>query len=294
MISRIKSRVKRIISIYRAIVALAPLIADADYNLDSLDQRMRNVEKWIQDAGFWMSMTETRINEHDLMKNLLIPDISIVNSDSTIEIKDHFDYYNFEKVFRGSEQLIKQRQRLFLPLFQRKSNIVDLGSGRGEFLEILEENGLKGVGVDFDLQMVTRCQEKGLNVRYSDIIEYVKACPDESIDGFFSSQVIEHLSIEKLDLLIRTAYRKLKKEGIFVVETVNPYNLLSFRLFYLDPSHQKPLFPELISFICYSSGFTNVKIKYIPMDLENGIDSMSDALNKWKCGEYAIIAEKIT
>jgi 2-polyprenyl-3-methyl-5-hydroxy-6-metoxy-1,4-benzoquinol methylase len=251
-------------------------------NLDNLCQRVQEIYSEIN------TLKQT-INEID---NSLKPRISTNPAGGIIPKRDRFNYFEFEEVFRGSEDLIKQRQRQYIPYFKEKEKIVDLGSGRGEFLEVMREAGINGIGIDCNQDMIARCEAKGFVVVQNDIFQYLESVPDESIDGIFSAQVIEHLPFEKLDGLFRLAYKKLKPEGILVIETVNPYNLSAFRAFYLDPSHQKPLFPEIISYLCRSSGFNDITIKFISTDTCLSQDASPEKNAQWSCGDYAIIAKK--
>ncbi|MBP2134454.1 O-antigen chain-terminating methyltransferase [Methanomicrobium sp. W14] len=205
---------------------------------------------------------------------------------------DRFNYLDFENLFRGSEELIKQRQSWYVDYFKGKNKVLDLGSGRGEFLELLSAEGIFVTGVDNNEDMIQVCRNKGLNVIHSDIFDYLNSIPDDSLDGIFSAQVVEHLPFEKLHEFFRLAYNKLKDGGIFVVETVNPYNLSAFRFFFLDPSHQKPLFPEFVYFMCQSSGFKEILVKYISAETSSGKPCTEDNGGQWKYGDYAVIAEK--
>jgi 2-polyprenyl-3-methyl-5-hydroxy-6-metoxy-1,4-benzoquinol methylase len=251
-------------------------------NLDNLCQRLREIDGQINCLIITM-------NEID---SSLKPRISTNLTDVLIAKRDRFNYFEFEEVFRGSEDLIKQRQRQYVPYFKGKEKIVDLGSGRGEFLEVLRETGISSIGVDCDHDMVARSKAKGLVVVQNDIFQYLESVHAESIDGIFSAQVIEHLPFEKIDVLFRLAYKKLKPEGILVVETVNPHNLSAFRCFYLDPTHQRPLFPEIINYLCRSSGFKDITIKFIISDTCLSQDGSPEKHAQWSCGDYAIIAKK--
>ena len=252
-------------------------------NLDNLCQRLLEVDSQFNNLV-------RRINGID---SYLKPTISTNPAGRPIPIKKRFNYFEFEEVFRGSEELIKERQRQYLPYFKGKEKVIDLGSGRGEFLALLNEEGIQGIGVDCDQDMVLRSREKGLVIVKQDILEYLEFVPDESLDGIFSAQVIEHLPFEKLDLFFNRSFAKLKNGGILVVETVNPYNLSAFRFFYLDPTHQQPLFPELISYMCRVSGFNAIEIKYIPPDQRAQQTNVSDPDDQWACGDYAVIAKKL-
>ena len=252
-------------------------------NLDNLCQRIREVDSQIN------SLIRS-INEID---SALKPRISMNLAGMPIPKKDRFNYLEFEEVFRGSEDLIKERQRQYIPYFKGRKKVIDLGSGRGEFLVLLNEEGIQGIGVDCDQDMILRSREKGLNVIQQDILEYLEEVPDKSLDGIFSAQVVEHLPFEKLDLFFKRSYAKLENDGILIVETVNPYNFSAFRCFYMDPTHQKPLFPELISYMCRASGFDTIEVKFIPTDLHTQHTNISDPDDQWTCGDYAVIAKKI-
>lgn len=251
-------------------------------NLDNLCKRIREIDSQINN----LMQTINEINVY------LKPQVSTNLAEVLITKRDRFNYFEFEEVFRGSEDLIKQKQRRYVPYFKGKEKIVDLGSGRGEFLEVMREAGINSIGIDCNQDMITRCKVKGFVVIQNDIFQYLESVPEESIDGIFSAQVIEHLPFEKLDGLFRLAYKKLKSDGIIIVETVNPYNFSAFRGFYLDPSHQKPLFPEIISYLCRSSGFNDITTEFISPDTYPSQGGIPEKDAQWSCGDYAIIAKK--
>jgi O-antigen chain-terminating methyltransferase len=119
------------------------------------------------------------------------------------ELEPDFDYARFEERFRGDEHEIKERQRTYLQYFQDKENILDIGCGRGEFLELLRESGIKAGGVDLDLDMVLLCREKGLDVSMNDSFTHLGALPDESVGGVFAAQPIEHLHPRRVIELVK-------------------------------------------------------------------------------------------
>ena len=107
--------------------------------------------------------------------------------------KPEFDYAGFEERFRGSEEEIKERQRIYVPYFEGRNDVLDIGCGRGEFLELMRESGIQARGVDLDLDMILLCRDKGLDVSVDDAFAYLGALPDDSLGGIFAAQVIEHL-----------------------------------------------------------------------------------------------------
>jgi 2-polyprenyl-3-methyl-5-hydroxy-6-metoxy-1,4-benzoquinol methylase len=174
-----------------------------------------------------------------------------------------FDYFGFEDRFRGSETDIKGRQRIYVEFFKGLDQVLDIGCGRGEFLELLREAGINAIGVDLDLDMVLYCQEKGLEVIRQDAYTYLECLPDESLGGVFAAQVVEHLEPTRIIELVTLCQRKLQSGGVLIFETPNPMCLTVFaRSFYMDFSHIRPIHPEAMKFLFESTGFQNVQAKF--------------------------------
>jgi SAM-dependent methyltransferase len=176
-------------------------------------------------------------------------------------------YRAFEERFRGSRDLIKSRLRAYLPFLEPLKLVgdsldaVDLGCGRGEWLEFLEELGFKAVGVDLDDGMLSACHERGLSVSRGDAINFLRDLPDSSqiiVSGF---HLAEHLPFPELRHLVREALRVLQPGGLLILETPNPENVnVAGNTFHLDPTHQSPLPPGLLSFLPDYYGFARVKV----------------------------------
>lgn len=174
-----------------------------------------------------------------------------------------FDYYLFEEYFRGSREEIIKRQTQYLPYFSQASNVLDLGCGRGEFTELMWQENINVVSVDIDDDMVDYCRERGFNVKKMDLITYLQTLDDNSVEGIFLGQVIEHMKPEDMINMVKLAYRKLKPNCWLIAETPNPRSLSIFaQSFYLDLSHNKPIHPFTAQFIWESEGFREVEIKY--------------------------------
>lgn len=172
------------------------------------------------------------------------------------------DYFDFENHFRGSRDEIKQRQKQYLPYFENCKNIVDLGCGRGEFLELLKENEIPATGVDFYEEYVDYCQEAGLTAVCDDAIHYLYE-NNNLLDGIFVGQVIEHLTVNQIVDLCNLSYEKLEKDGVVIFETPNPTSLATYtHAFYLDPSHTKPVHPLTMQYFLQKAGFKQIEILY--------------------------------
>ena len=198
---------------------------------------------------------------------------------------DRFDYYGFEQKFRGPSRVIHDQLRFYLPYFLDREVILDLGCGRGEFLDVLRERGLSGIGVEIDADQAAECRDKGHNVVQGDLGDYLTRLPDESVDAIFSAQVVEHLPFNELVTLFCLAFRKLKPDGLMIAETVNPHCTAAFKFFWLDPSHIAPLYPEVVHFLAESAGFGTVEIVYPELN--------ADPQRLYhECGNYALVATK--
>jgi SAM-dependent methyltransferase len=185
------------------------------------------------------------------------------------EIKDVLEplqdwrYAGFENRFRGSADDIKKQLGAYLPYLPKPGRVLDLGCGRGEFLELLRENGIDGEGVDLNSLMVEACLDKGLRCERGDLLEKLASEADGSLAGIFSSQVIEHLPPAHLQKLVELSRRKLAPAGVLILETVNPLSVFALvQIFYLDLSHQKPIHPQALKFLLEAGGFEDVEIRY--------------------------------
>ena len=142
--------------------------------------------------------------------------------------------------------------------------MLDVGCGRGEFLELCREIGVEARGIDVDAAMVARCREAGLAAEHGDALAYLESHADGALGGIFSAQVIEHIPPEALVALVRLAYRKLRPGGVLLCETPNPACLTVFSgAFYVDLSHLKPIHPEAARFVLEAAGFRDVEIRYV-------------------------------
>jgi 2-polyprenyl-3-methyl-5-hydroxy-6-metoxy-1,4-benzoquinol methylase len=169
------------------------------------------------------------------------------------------NYFVFEERFRGAREIIAQRQTVFLPYFEGCKNVLDIGCGRGEFLETMRKNGIGARGVDLDETMVDFCRSKGLEVELEDAFDYLEKLEDASLDGVFIDQVVEHLEPAYLVRLLKLCFQKMKYGFYLIAETVNPLSFSSFANFYIDLTHIKPVHPETLRFLLESTGFREVK-----------------------------------
>ena len=182
-------------------------------------------------------------------------------------------YYRFEEKYRGSRELIKERLKVYLPfVLQCKSvhnecRILDIGCGRGEWLELMTQNGVDAKGIDLDEDMLGPCRELGLNVEKADALETLKSMSDNSLSIVSGFHIAEHLPFEILFQVVHEAKRVLKPAGFLILETPNPENLcVGACNFYMDSTHVRPLPPPLLSFLPEYEGYYRVKILRLQED----------------------------
>lgn len=174
-----------------------------------------------------------------------------------------FSSDDFEASFRGTREELLERYRGLAARLRDSSPVVDLGCGRGEFLELLVAQGVDAFGVDVDPDLVEDCKGRGLDVRHGDALSALEATADESLGGIVLIQVIEHLTPQEALDLVALSYRKLRQGGLLVIETVNPQSLYVFaHAFYVDPTHTHPVHPAYLAFVVQQAGFGGVEIDW--------------------------------
>jgi SAM-dependent methyltransferase len=173
------------------------------------------------------------------------------------------NYFAFESRMRGSVEDIRDRQRPYVPDFQNKAPVLDIGCGRGEFLVLLKEAGVEARGVDLDADMVDFCRGEGLEVEHGDALSYLESMQDGTLGGIFAAHVVEHLTTSNLSRLLELTARKLHSGGILVMETPNPITLIALSTFYADLTHVRPLHPKTLAFLAKHAGFSRVEVRFL-------------------------------
>lgn len=215
-------------------------------------------------------------------------------------MNDNF-YRAFEDRYRGSRELVKSRLQVYVPFVEplksmyQDGKAVDLGCGRGEWLEILREIGVEATGVDLDDGMLAACRDRGLQAERGDAIAYLKGLPDASVAVVSGFHIAEHVAFSDLQTLVQEALRALKPAGVLILETPNPENIVVGTAgFYTDPTHQRPIPPRLLSFLPEHYGFARTKILRLqePSGLAQAAAvNLMDVLGGVS-PDYAVVAQK--
>ena len=174
-----------------------------------------------------------------------------------------YKYVGFEDHFRGSQHDIRERLSAYLPLFEGASDVLDVGCGRGEFLELLRDRGISARGVDVNEEMAAVSRDRGVDAVAGDALGYLLALPDGALGGLFAAQVVEHLEPDYLVRFLETAYHKLRPGSKIVLETINPACWYAFFSSYIrDITHVRPLHPDTLQYLVGASGFQKVAIRF--------------------------------
>jgi SAM-dependent methyltransferase len=224
--------------------------------------------------------------------------------DLAAEDRHHLDalYASFEDQFRGDEEDVKARLRFYLPFLKEAgitSGILDIGCGRGDWLELLAETGIEAQAVDNNSVLVERCRKNGLRVVQEDALSYLRGLPGESLNAVTGFHIIEHLSFETLVKLLDEIFRTLRPGGLVMLETPSPENLVVAACnFYADPTHNRPVSPHTLKFILKDRGFDNIRLEFLH-PVEGSPFAHDDpgvrSLHMWFYGprDFAMIGSKI-
>lgn len=210
-------------------------------------------------------------------------------------------YHEFEANFRGSREEILGRLRTYSSFLIAVADqfpdakTVDLGCGRGEWLELVQSFGISAHGVDLDDGMLADCFARGLSAEKADAIEHLKSLPDKSVAIVSGFHIAEHLPFDVLRTLVREAHRCLKPGGLLILETPNAENIAVGTLsFHMDPTHVRPLPPGLLSFLPRYYGFKRVDVLRLQENAalrESENARLYDVLTA-ASPDYSIVAQK--
>lgn len=226
------------------------------------DERQKNqIDRLMRKASAPMPLSEQ--GQHDRQKT--IDEWSIGGGMDLSPM-----YLRLEDQFRGSREEIKRRCEIYLPWLEEAAaatgcrDVLDLGCGRGELLQLMDEHGFRSRGIDLNEIFVRENIAAGRQVELCDVVRALRDCPAESLAAITSMHLVEHLPLETLVETLVLALRALKPGGRLILETPNPQNLkVSTYYFYFDPTHRNPLPPPLLKWLVEDAGFVDGKIDFL-------------------------------
>lgn len=267
---------------------------------DALDRSMLDVQQRL-----WADLEEIRSQYEKLIHNELkvIRQKAIANAPfvpvfPAAATHINIDWLRFAENFRGPEEEIRDRQRHYVLRFAGSAPVLDLGCGRGEFLEAARDSGLAAMGIDQSDECVALCRSKGLDAARADLFLYLEALADRSLGGIYCAQVVEHIDPHRLPDLIFLIAKKLRSGALAVIETPNPECLAIFAThFFIDPTHTRPVPPRLLGFYMEEAGFGRIEIERLSpaIDSTPALAQLPEAVRKQFFGglDYVIFGRKL-
>jgi SAM-dependent methyltransferase len=176
-------------------------------------------------------------------------------------------YLEFENTFRGSKLLVRRRLETYLPIIRAAGiggtdkPLLDVGSGRGEWLDLAAEAGWHAWGLDSNRVLADECRGRGLKVVDGHALDYLCTLPAASLGAVTAFHVVEHLPAEVINRFLEETCRVLKPGGLAIFETPNPENVVvGASTFYTDQTHNRPVHPEVLSFLVEQFGFSRAEV----------------------------------
>lgn len=199
-------------------------------------------------------------------------------------------YAGFEDLFRGSETEIRTRMADYVPIFAGASEVVDVGCGRGEFLDLLRTAGISARGVDVNHEMVERCRAKGFDAVESDALTFLRAAAPGSVGGLIACQVVEHLQPDYLLHVLSAAADALRPGAPIVLETINPACWSAFFDSYVrDLTHVRPVHPDTLKFLVTAAGFSGAQVQWRSPYPEGGkLERLPDSVRDIARADHAL------
>lgn len=241
--------------------------------LVDISKRIDEINRNVSALNPWLSSYESKLDKVLKKEAITAKEISESqaqdSSDSRWMPSMDLLYSDFEAAFRGTREEIKKRAASYLDAVKvanagtESRPILDLGCGRGEWLELLKENDLHAQGLEINQLAIEQGRQRNLSIQRGDALEYLQSAADEVFGAITGFHIIEHFDLRYFIRLLQQTLRVLKPGGVVIFETPNPKNLIVGACnFWADPTHIRPLFPETQKFLMENVGFVNVNLSY--------------------------------
>lgn len=206
---------------------------------------------------------DTIVRGHEGIINNIKADPRVNLSVAAPTVVSDYSYLLLENRFRGSEQEISQRLKIYPQIFKNiDGKILEIGCGRGELQELFRDNLIDSYAVDLDPAMVQSAKAKGFDVQLGNGLEHLAQLPDKSLGGLIAIQVVEHLTLDQLKALFKLCLQKIKQGGRVVFETINSESIVALASnYHRDPTHVFPLHPETMRFMLDVSGLKVIEVR---------------------------------
>lgn len=250
---------------------MAPLQNLIQNQQQQLDQQINEINRLFYAPKSQLHLLHSRINQLEYRADLphptntpTQPGTQTPETTPALALALDAFYLAFEQACRTDSEQLQQHLNQYLPALpaaEQAGPVIDIGCGRGEWLQLIKTKGYNGIGLEISPVMQDYCQRKGLQVHLHPFTEWLHQQPDHSLAAITAFQVVEHLPFEQVYALAQEARRTLQPGGLLLLETPNPENLLvGSHTFYHDPTHKNPLTPTLLKFLAGYLGFTDIQI----------------------------------
>jgi SAM-dependent methyltransferase len=254
-------------------------------------QRKADAELLMQERRLTVLLEQVRRNV------AMVPELAAGEEDHLLDPL----YASFEDEFRGPRDEVRRRLQVYIPFLKEAritSGVLDVGCGRGEWLDLLNSEGIEAQGVDRNRVFIEDCRNNGLNVVEQDALLYLRSLPDESLNAVTTFHLVEHLPFEMLIKFVDEIVRTLKLQGMLIVETPNPENFMVGSCnFYTDPTHRNPIPSQTLQFLLEARGLGSINVlKLRPWEAAKleGDSELVKRFNEYfySAPDYGIVARK--
>lgn len=192
------------------------------------------------------------------------------------DIISSLDVLSLEQRIHGSPRLVQERQRVYLQYFRGCQNVLAVGCGRGELLQMLKQEGIPVRGTETNGTLVGYCRDNGLDVSRIDPVDFLETCADGSLDGIALSRFAGHQPPSRLIKMLNLCNRVLVDGAVLVIETPNPFSLYTVASYALEESDQvHPLHPETLRLLCVTYGFVEPTVMFLnPLPPEEQLEEL--------------------
>ena len=269
-----------------------------DERIDSLrlQQQKADLALVIQERRLTVLLEQVRQNATAIPN----PSLAEVAADEDDHLLDAL-YASFEDQFRGPRVEVRERLEVYVPILKEAGiagGVLDIGCGRGEWLQLLNSEGIEAEGVDHNRIFVEDCRRAGFKVTEADGLAHLRSLTDESLNAVSMFHVAEHLPFKTLVKWIDEIVRTLRPGGMLIAETPNPENfMVGSCSFYADPTHRNPIPSQTLQFLLQSRGLENVNVlKLRPWDAAR-IEGDSEIVRRFNdyfygAPDYGVVARK--
>ncbi len=288
---RIDSAVKDITSCSSRLAAVENQCIALNASLNKALQRMAFIKDSFDEAVAHIPAESAALKDQDAFVSSLLDSKKLIADES---------YMDFEDANRGSEEDILQRLSFYLSKLSGlktspKSYILDVGCGRGEFLQLLADNDFHAKGIDSNKIAVKHAKAKGFSVKCTDLFTELERLKPESLAAISAFHVIEHLPFNMMYRFIELAYTRIKPDGLLLLETPNALNLrVAACEFYRDPTHIRPVHPSTLEYIVKQVGFSSIAFDFLhPFPDDDSLTTKSKSFSKPETRNFSLLNDLI-